>query len=400
MDKLAMDGGPRAITLDQDELLKWPKMGPEEEEAVLNLMRKGEISTSSVVDDLAKEFGKFTGSKYVLPQVNGTSCLLSAFHAMGIGPGDEVIAPTNTYWATAMPAAFLGAKIVFCESDPVTLCIDPDDIEKKINEKTKAIGPVHIYGYPCEMDRIMELAGKHDIKVIEDASHAHGAEYKGKKIGTIGDAGVFSMQGSKIMPAGEAGILVTEDQDIYECAVTLGHYERIPGLETDKYKKYSRTGFGVKHRPSPLHAAIALCQLRKFPEVNARITKNCVTFRNAIRDIEGPGFVIPDIPKHIKRVYFMNQVLYEEGEGVIPRKDLAFMLQSEGLRVGSSRYELLHKQAFFTERGHDPNTMKQTQDIVEKLLSFPNFPWDMTGELVEQYIHGVEKVAFHLRNEF
>ncbi len=400
MEPLAMDGGSKAIAVDQGPLLDWPVLGKEEEEAVLALMRKGEVSSSPVVDELGKAFATFVGTRYALPQVNGTACLLSAFHALGIGPGDEVIVPTNTYWATAMPAAFLGAKIVFCESEPVSLCIDPDDIERKITTKTKAIVPVHIYGYPCEMDRIMDIAEKHCIAVIEDASHAHGTSFKGRNIGTFGRCAAFSLQGSKILPAGEAGILVTNDVEIYELAVALGHYERIPSLEREQYKKYKKTGLGVKHRLSPLHAAIALCQLKKFPEVNARITRNCERFRTAIKDIEGTGFVIPDVPSHVKRGYFMNQVVYEDGPGIIPKQDLLPVLESEGLRVGQSRYELLHKQAYFIERGQDPDAMQSTQSLVNKLVSFPNFPWDIDGTLVDQYVHGIEKVAYHLKGEY
>ncbi|MEX2680216.1 MAG: DegT/DnrJ/EryC1/StrS family aminotransferase [Candidatus Sigynarchaeota archaeon] len=397
MDKLAIDGGPKAITLDQDKLLKWPVMGKEEEEAVLALLRKGDISTSSVVDEFAKEFARFTGTRYALPQVNGTACLLSAFFAIDIKPGDEVIAPTNTYWASVMPAAFLGARIVFCESEKASLGIDPDDVRKKVTPKTKAIVPVHLYGYPCDMDPIMEIAEKHGIAVIEDASHAHGAQYKGKKVGTFGKCAAFSLQGSKIMPGGEAGVLVTNDVEIYEKSVALGHYERLNDLERDVYKKYKKTGLGLKHRLSPLHAAIALCQLKKFPEVNGRITRNCERFRKGIKDIEGTGFFLPEIPKHVKRGYFMNQVVYDDGPGIIQRGELVQMLVTEGLRVGQSRYELLHKQAYFTERGYNPNALQFTENLVSSLVSFPNFPWDEKGELVDQYIRGVEKVAHYLR---
>nr|MDO8086605.1 DegT/DnrJ/EryC1/StrS family aminotransferase [Candidatus Sigynarchaeum springense] len=397
MDKLAIDGGPKAITLDQDKLLKWPVMGKDEEEAVLDLLRKGDISQSAVVDEFAKAFAKFAGTKYALPQVNGTACLLSAFFAIGIKQGDEVIAPTNTYWASVMPAAFLGARIVFCESEKASLGIDPDDVKKKVTPKTKAIVPVHLYGYPCDMDPIMEIAGEHGIAVIEDASHAHGAQYKEKKVGTFGRCAAFSLQASKIMPAGEAGVLVTDDIDIYEKAVALGHYERLNDLERDVYKKYKKTGLGLKNRLSPMHAAIALCQLKKFPEVNGRITRNCEKFRKGIKDVDGTGFFLPDIPKHVKRGYFMNQVVYDDGPGIIPRTELVQMLVTEGLRVGQSRYELLHKQSYFTEHGHDPKAFRFTENLVSSLVSFPNFPWDEKGELVDQYIRGIEKVAHYLR---
>ncbi|MBD3186834.1 hypothetical protein GF325_08415 [Candidatus Bathyarchaeota archaeon] len=401
MEPLAMDGGSKAISLDQDELLQWPKMGVEEERAVLELLRNGEISQSEIGKTLAAEFKQFIGAKHALPKVNGTACLLSAFFALGIGKGDEVIAPTNTYWATVMPAAFLGAKIVFCESDPTTLCIDPADIRKKVTEKTKAIVPVHIYGYPCEMDEISEIAEERGgIPIIEDASHAHGAEYKGSKVGTLGTCAIFSLQGSKVIPAGEAGILVTNDIDIHERAMALGHYEMLQDLDRDAFKKYRRTGLGLKHRISPLHAAIALCQLRKFPEINGRITRNCETFLNGIEEIEGTGFEIPPRPSYIKRTYFMNQVLYREGAGIIPREDLTFLLGSEGLRVGQSRYEMLHKQPYFLERGYSASDLQFTDDLCGRLVSFPNFPWDESGELVQQYIHGIEKVAYHTRDDF
>lgn len=194
--------------------------------------------------------------------------------------------------------------------------------------------------------------------------------------------------------------MVTNDIEIHEKAVALGHYELINSLERDKYKKYARTGLGVKHRVSPLHAAIALCQLRKFPEVNGRISRNCVKFRNEVKEIEGTGFIIPDIPEGITRTYFMNQMRYKDGEGIIPKEELTFMLQSEGLRVGVSRYQMLHSQPYFLERGHSKDDFKFTETIAGELISFPNFPWDETGELVEQYIHGIEKVAYHLKDDF
>lgn len=395
---LAMDGGTQAITLEQDPLLRWPVIGEEEREMVASLLDTSSISSAPVVDELTGEFAKFTGTKHAIAHVNGTACMFAAFHACGIGPGDEVIAPANTYWATVMPAAFLGARIVFCESERDSLCIDPDDIERKITPKTKAIVPVHVYGHPCDMDRIMSLATSHGIDVIEDASHAHGTSFRGKKIGSFGRCAAFSLQGSKVIPAGEGGILVTNDDEVFEQAILLGHYERVADLPSDN-KRYNKTGYGFKHRLSPLHAAIALCQLRRFPEVNARITRNCERFRAALKDVPGTGFHVPDVPGHVDRGYFMNQLVYEEGNGIIPREDLTFVLVSEGLRVGQSRYELLHRQPYFVERGSNPDDLAFTRDLVGRLVSFPNFPWDLDGALVDEYIAGVEKAAFHLKDE-
>ncbi|MHA1734186.1 MAG: DegT/DnrJ/EryC1/StrS aminotransferase family protein [Promethearchaeota archaeon] len=392
-EKLAIDGGEPAVTLDKDELLRWPRLDREEEEAVVGLIRKSEISTSSEPDEFAREFQEFLGGEpeYYLPCYSGTSALYSAFFCAGVGPGTEVIGPAYTYWASTTPAAALGGRVVFAEVDEKSLCLDPEDFKEKITPKTKAVVPVHVWGWPAEIDDIVEIAHDHGIAVVEDAAHAHGAEYKGKKVGTIGDIGCFSFQASKLLPAGEGGMFVTANKEFYEKATALGHYERVGNLSAD-YSKYAKTGFGFKHRMSPLHAAIARVQLRKYPEVNEWVTKHSKKFREFLSKF--PGFRVHEPPDYIKRVYYENVVQFwpdDEGCPFEDDKELVWLLQSEGVWVNDSRYSLLNTQPFYLERGHSPDELPRTNEIREHLIRFPNFHVP-DEEYVEQYCHAIEKV--------
>ncbi|MCD6122346.1 MAG: DegT/DnrJ/EryC1/StrS family aminotransferase [Spirochaetales bacterium] len=387
-EKLAINGGPKAITYDQEEALKWPRLTEEDEKAVVSLMRKNEISVSEEPMKLEKEFGQYLGAEYALAEVNGTSALYAALFALGIGEGDEVICPSYTYWASAMPAATLGAKVVFCEVNPDSLNIDPEDFKKRITPRTKAVIPVHLWGLPCEMDEITGVAKEHGIAVVEDACHAHGAEYRGKKMGTIGDIGIFSFQASKNLPAGEGGMMVTANRDYFYKAVTLGHYRRAADLP-EEYSRYQHTSFGYKHRMSPLHAAIARVQLKTLDEKNRIRNDNVEKLLQALDGI--PGFHIYRPPEYIRRVYYENDVVYREEETGVSMSKLIEMLKAEGAIVRQDRYPLLHQQPYFTEKGSNPEDLPVTREIREHVLALPTFPGD-DGTLVEQYITAFRKV--------
>ncbi len=388
-EKLAIDGGPKAITIDQEKALRWPVIGKEEEEAVIELLRRGDISVSEEPKKLEREFGRYLGVKYALAEVNGTAANYAALFAIGVGEGDEVICPSYTYWATAMPAAVLGARVVFCEINPETLNLDPDDFKRKITGKTKAVIPVHLWGLPAEMDEILAIAGEYGITVIEDACHAHGAEYRGEKAGTIGDIGFFSFQASKNLPGGEGGMLVTDNEEVYYRAVTLGHYRRTGELP-EPYGKYRHTSFGFKHRMSPLHAAITRVQLRYLDKRNERRNRNVERLLDALSNI--PGFHVYKTPAYMKRVYYENNVVYREEETGVSMGKLIDLLKAEGAIVRGDRYPLLHQQPYFVERGSDPDDLPLTVDINRRILALPTFPND-DGSLVDQYIYAFRKVA-------
>ena len=387
--KLAINGGTKAITLDQEEALRWPRFTEEEEQAVLGLIRKNETSVSEEPMKLEKEFAHFLGADYALAEVNGTSALHAALFTLGIKEGDEVICPSYTYWASAMPAAALGAKVVFCEVDPQSLTLDPEDFRNKITSRTKAVIPVHLWGIPCEMDEIIAIAKEYKIAVIEDACHAHGAEYKGKKMGTLGDFGFFSFQASKNLPGGEGGMLITNNIDYLYQATTFGHYRRAADLP-EKYSRYQHTCFGFKHRMSPLHAAITRVQLRTLDEKN-RIRNNNIEKLLKVLD-ELPGFHVYWPPSYMKRVYYENDVVYREEDTGLPIVRLIEILKAEGAIVRRDRYPLLHQQPYFTERGSNPDDLPITREINGKIIALPTFPGD-DGSLVDQYIAAFKKVA-------
>jgi dTDP-4-amino-4,6-dideoxygalactose transaminase len=202
--------------------------------------------------------------------------------ACGLREGDEIICPRLTYGASALPAFSLGASVVFADVDAKTLCIDPADIERHIGRRTKAIVAVHLFGHPCDMDAIMRIARRRKLKVIEDASHAHGGLYKGRMVGTIGDVGCFSLMSGKALPAGEAGMIVTNDRLIWERAAAFGFYERTgqsryakgDGRAITEPELVKLAGLplgGYKHRMNQTCAALGLTQLKRYPRRMAEI---------------------------------------------------------------------------------------------------------------------------------
>lgn len=389
MSRLAIEGGPKAITLDQEEALRWPQLTQEDHDAVMELVRNGDISVSDEPRKFEKEFSSYIGMPYALAEVNGTAALHTAYHVLGIGPGDEVVGASYTYWASLMPAAVLGAKIVFCEIDPGTLNVDPEDLRRRITPKTKAISVVHLWGSPCDMDAINAVAAEHGIPVVEDAAHAHGAVYKGVKAGALATVSAFSFQASKNLPAGEGGMLFTSDQELFYKAVVLGHYREAADLP-EQYAKYRHTCGGFKYRMSPLHAAIGRVQLRQLDRKNAQRNRNIETLNAVFREI--PGLIVPRPAEGAERVYYENNVVYDETVTGVPFDRLLEMLTAEGAIVRGDRYPLLHMQPYFVERGSNPDDLPLTRDTVGKILALPTFPGD-DGTLVAQYVDAFRKVA-------
>ena len=223
--------------MTEEEMFHWPIVGDEDLEAVADVLRSGNMSGTDITQLFEKEFASWIGSKYALGTCNGTASIQEAYYACGAGPGTEVICPSMTYWATAAPAVSLGADVVFADVQPDTLCIDPQDIEHRITDKTRAIMVVHYGGHPADMDAINDIARRHGIRVIEDASHAQGSLYKGRMCGTLGDIAGISMMGGKSFAVGEGGMMVTNDRKLYEKCMLFGHYER---LASSRYSKPSQ----------------------------------------------------------------------------------------------------------------------------------------------------------------
>ncbi len=286
--KLALLGGEKAVKSEQGDMFTWPIVTDRHEQAVLKVLRAGQMSSFEVTKEFEKKYAGMLGRKFGLAYHNGTAAILGAMYGLGIGVGDEVIAPSLTYWATAAPAYSLGATPVFADVDPETICIDPKDIEHRITPRTKAIIVVHYAGMPVDMDAIMEIAARHNLKIIEDCSHAHGALYKGKEIGTFGDAAAFSLMTGKSLAVGEAGILFTDDRKVYERAILFGHYIRHDEITLKELKPFVGLPCGgFKHRMHQLSSAFGLVQLELYPRQMAEIDRAMNYFCDLLNDNAG-----------------------------------------------------------------------------------------------------------------
>ena len=276
MSELAIFGGEKAVKTVNPEMTKWPIITSEEEEAVLDVLRNVKMSGTDITKKFEEEFAQWIGVKYALGFNNGTASLLAAMYACGVRKGDEIICPSVTYWASCLQAMTLGATVVFANVKDETLCIDPEDIEAKITPRTKAIVCVHYLAHPCDMDPIMAIAKKHNLKVIEDLSHAQGGLYKGRRLGTIGDVAGISMMSGKSFAVGEGGMLITNDRSIYEHAFALGHYERFTDANVTCEDLKPFTGLplgGYKFRMHQMSSAVGRVQLKYYDERCAEIRK-------------------------------------------------------------------------------------------------------------------------------
>ena len=279
IEKLAILGGPKGVPVDEPDLFHWPIITQEDERAVVEVLRAGNMSDWDITQQFEREWAEYQGTRYSLAHCNGTAALLGAMWAVGLGRGDQMIAPSLTYWASASQVMSLGATPVFADIDPLTLCIDPKDIEHRITPRTKAVMVVHYCGHPADMDPIIAVAKKHRIKVIEDVSHAHGSLYKGRMCGSLGDVSAMSMMARKSFSIGEAGMLCTDDREIYERAIAFAHYERtltdltLPDLKSTAAAGGFATGLplgGVKGRINQTCSAMGRIQLRHYPaRINA-----------------------------------------------------------------------------------------------------------------------------------
>lgn len=403
----AILGGEPAVSIDQTEALRWPLIDEQDEDAVLDVLRSGHLSLHPIVEELENQYKERTGRQFALTHNNGTSAILAGLQALGIQPFDEVIVPSATWWSSVMPVLHCGGVPVFAELEPDCLGLDPEDVERKITDKTKAIVIVHLFGMPSKLDELIAVAKKHDLKILEDASHAHGAVYKGKPIGSFGDVSIFSMQGNKLCPSGEGGILLCDNEDMWETAVRLGHYERLVNLESNN-KYFAATGFGYKFRMAPMAAALAVSQLSRMDERNARRNENCIYISKKLEALGIDTFLAPE---GIDRVYFEFLVRYDETKMGLPIIDLTNALQAEGAMVSAPRYPLLHQQPVFTHHAwskiarlpatpenpihtYDPADLPLTAQGNGSLLKLPAFP-SANIELLDQYHLAFEKVLAH-----
>ena len=286
-----------------------PSLGDDEMRNVIEAVETNWISSKGkFVSEFEDKFAQFCGVKYGVAVSNGTVALHLAIEALGIGANDEIIVPTLTFIATVNAVTHAGAKPVFVDSHPEYWCIDPGKIEQVINKKTKAIIPVHLYGHPCDMDSIMEIAKRHNLYVIEDAAEAHGAEYKERKVGSFGDINCFSFYANKIITTGEGGMCLTNNEHLAEKMRSL----RSHGINPHKAYWFDLIGFNF--RMTNLQAAIGVAQMKKLVSFIERKREIAATYNFMLRNAS--GLVLPTEMPWAKNVYWMYSLLIENGFGL------------------------------------------------------------------------------------
>jgi dTDP-4-amino-4,6-dideoxygalactose transaminase len=280
-EKLAIHGGAPAKTRP---FPNWPQYDEREEKALLEVLHSGVWwrTPGTKTLEFEQKFAAYQGAKYGLACTNGTAALEIAIAALGIGLGDEVIVPDFTFVASASAVLFVGAMPVLVDVDPATFCVDPEKVAAAITARTKAIVAVHIAGHPANLDRLQEIARIHNLFLIEDSSHAHGSEWKGHKVGSIGTVGTFSFQASKLMTAGEGGMVLTNNEDLAVRLRAVHDCGRMP----DQWF-YSHYTYGSNYRLSEWQGAVLLQQLERLDEQAAVRTINARYLDKTLPEIEG-----------------------------------------------------------------------------------------------------------------
>ena len=280
-DKLAILGGE---PVKKSPFAAWPVYDENEQRALMEVLesRVWWRTPGTKTLQFEQDFASFQQAKYGIAVTNGTAALEVALAALGIGPGDEVIVPDFTFVATASAVLFCGALPVLVDVNPDTYTLDPVLAEKAITRHTKAIIAVHMGGHPADLDRLQELCRKYDLRLVEDCAHAHGSEWRGRKVGAIGDIGTFSFQASKLMTAGEGGMLVTNDDQLERLARSVHDCGRLPGEWF-----YSHFIYGGNYRLSEWQGAVLGQQLKRVPQQSARRAKNAAFLDGALSQIKG-----------------------------------------------------------------------------------------------------------------
>ncbi len=325
------------------------------------------------VQAFEREFAAYCSVRHAVGVGSGTDALHLALRACGIGPGDEVITVSHTFIATVEAIALVGATPVFVDIDPQTYNIDVTQVEAKITARTRAILPTHLYGQPADMHPLLDLARKYDLKVIEDACQAHGAEYKGKRAGSIGDVGCFSFYFSKNLGAyGEAGAVVTNDEEIAERVRIL----RDHGSKT----KYHHVLIGTNARLDEIQAAILRVKLRRLEQWNTQRRAHAAAYNEAL---EGSEVITPFESPFVEHVYHLYVIR-------TPRRDaLKEWLKSQGVATGIHYPVPTHLQEACREYGYGKGSLPVTEQCAREVLSLPMYP-ELEPEQIE-YIAGLIK---------
>ncbi|MSU58905.1 MAG: DegT/DnrJ/EryC1/StrS family aminotransferase [Pedosphaera sp.] len=361
--------------------------GPEEERAVLEVLRQGAPTSGEACIQFEKEFAAYCGVAHARAVSNGTAALFLSLVALGVKTGDRILTSPMTWIATAAAGATLGAEVDFVDIDAETCNLDPRQLEAKITPNTKAILPVHLYGQCADMDAILAIANRHGVAVVEDACHAVGAEYKGRKAGAMGVTGCFSFHEQKnISTLGEGGMIVTNDPAVFErVALYRSHCTRVYGRST-KYCSLDETKFpmgqrfwfqdfddcGYNFRLTDVQGAVGSVQLRKLDALNQRRIDNAAHLSAGLRDV--PGLTLPVVRSGNKHVFHLYPIQIDAAKFGRTKDDFIYaMLHERGVKVGT-HYTPLHYATAFQKRGFRKGQFPVVEAVAERIVTLPINP--------------------------
>jgi perosamine synthetase len=401
--RLAIAGGTPAVPPGSHR--PWPEVTATDRAALRRVLDRGELwgPNAPEVTRLQEEWAGYVGASFCLVVNSGTAALHCALVGAGVGPGDEVVVPAFGFVATPMAVLHAGAVPVFCDVDPVTHTIDPRLVEERIGERTRAILPVHAHGLPADMDELRGIARRRGLFLVEDAAQAHGATYGGAMTGTLGHLAGFSLNGSKGLPAGEGGLLTTDDEEAFVAARRLAIFgEDTPPLGPGQYRAYWSHGLGWNYRGHELTAALARSQLRRLDRNSRTAQRNAALLNAGLADLR--GLEPPRVPHDRTCAFYRYRIrihpdeLGFDGPALELRDRLLWALQAEG--VAASLWQLLPlpAQPVFRRGGRDPWDRAEHPESARLLESSivlgtaTEALYNQSSELMERYLEAFEKV--------
>jgi len=384
----------------RDEFLPFaqPWITEEEIEKVSEVLRSGWLTSGPNVSEFEKKFGGYVGAKCSIATNSCTGALHVSLLSLGVGQGDEVITTPHTYAATGHVIAYVGAKPVLADIKSDTFNIDPEKIKEKITDRTKAIIPVHYAGQPCDMDEIMGMAEEHDLFVVEDAAHAIGAEYKGKKIGTMGDTTCYSFYAIKNMTTGEGGMITTDREDLEDTLRKFTYF----GINKDAWKRYQKAGkwyyeverLGYKYNMMDMQAAIGLVQLNKLDEFNETRRKYAKYLTKKLGEI--PEIQTPSEKGDVKHVWHLYPILVKTEELKIDRNKFIDAMVAENIGM-SLHFIPLHRHPYYQETfGYKEGDLPVADYVYERITSLPLYP-KMSKDDLDDVVEAVQKIVSYYR---
>jgi dTDP-4-amino-4,6-dideoxygalactose transaminase len=342
--------------------------------AVGEVFETCEFTNGSAVRRLEEKFAAYCGTSYAVAVSNGTTALHLSMIAAGIGPGDEVILPANTFIATAWAPVYVGARPVFADCDPETWQIDPSDVESKITPRTRAIIGVHLYGQPCEIDKLKTIAQKHNLCFIEDAAQAHGAKYKGVRIGGVGEMACFSFYpGKNLGTYGEGGAVVTNDEKLANRIIKLRNHASV--------NKYYHEEIGYNYRMGSTEGAVLDIKLKYLDQWNDRRRKIAERY---FTEIKNPLIKFQGQTAHVESVFHLFVATVED------RKKFTEFLQTNNVLTGLHYPVPNHLQKAFVYLNYRPGDFPHCEYLAEHCVSLPMFA-ELTEEEVNYVIEIINK---------